>query len=166
MTKINIYTINVDGSERLFLENVETTTPTATGTELIAYAVSTTDAVDGYWDYSPVAATKQYFRLDANKEMAKALARAKDADLLVKTTGQFRRYAVINRSNGNGYTVEFAQGKGGQKLGRCSCPSKVLCNHIPGALALHLHVALTILDPEQDRITDRAVDAMRLIGTR
>lgn len=84
---------------------------------------------------------KQYFRIQHDAKLNAAIERAKAGKLFVKPAGEFRSYTVVNRENGNAYTVEFLKTASGTRLGRCSCPSKVLCKHISAAVGLHLYVA-------------------------
>ena len=85
---------------------------------------------------------KQYFRINRQDKATKAaIDRAKASKLFVRLAGEFRSYNVINRENGNTYTVELTRFPSGVIAGRCSCPSTVLCKHIVTCCGIHLGIA-------------------------
>ncbi len=73
------------------------------------------------------------------QNLEKAIERAKQNKMLVKCV-EFRRYEVLNRTNGNRYTVQFFK-VGGKKFAACTCPATVICKHIGASIGHHVVLA-------------------------
>lgn len=75
--------------------------------------------------------------------MARAIERAKAANLLVQRTAIQRMYRVTNRENGNTYTVNFFVRKSDRaRFAHCTCPATTLCKHVAAASALNIMDAI------------------------
>jgi uncharacterized Zn finger protein len=82
------------------------------------------------------------FRLTTVEAMARAIERARAANLLVQRTTVQRMYRVTNRDNGNQYVVNFFVRKSDRaRFAHCTCPSTVVCKHIVSAAALNCYDA-------------------------
>jgi uncharacterized Zn finger protein len=83
------------------------------------------------------------FKLTTLEAMARAIERARAANLLVQRTTTPRMYRVTNRDNGNQYVVNFFVRKSDRaRFAHCTCPSTVLCKHAAAACALNVMDAI------------------------
>ena len=80
-------------------------------------------------------------RIDSQDQLAKAIERAKAADLFVSFV-RFRQFRVTNRENGNTYNVNFYV-RDGRRFGHCDCQGgeRFACKHLAAALAVHVGIA-------------------------
>lgn len=83
-------------------------------------------------------------QITGQKQFTKAAERAKRERMLVTPIG-FRRYHVLNRSNGHRYEVFFSI-LNGKKFGACNCAAgypmngrrlPIECKHLFSALLVH-----------------------------
>ena len=83
------------------------------------------------------------FRLTTLEAMARAIERARAANLFVQRTSIQRMYRVTNRDNGNTYTVNFFVRKSDRaRFAHCTCPATTLCKHAAAACALNVMDAI------------------------
>jgi uncharacterized Zn finger protein len=93
------------------------------------------------------------FRLTTREAMARAIERARAANLLVQRTTIPRQYRVTNRDNGNTYTVNFFVRQSDRaRFADCTCPATIICKHIASAAGLNVMDA--IARREAARITE------------
>lgn len=83
------------------------------------------------------------FRLTTLGVMARAIERARAANLFVQRTTIPRMYRVTNRDNGNTYIVNFFVRKSDRaRFAHCTCPATTLCKHAAAAAALNVMDAI------------------------
>ena len=77
------------------------------------------------------------FRLTTIEAMARAIERARAANLFVQRTSIQRMYRVTNRDNGNQYVVNFfVRNSDRARFAHCTCPATTLCKHIASSAGL------------------------------
>ena len=80
-------------------------------------------------------------QINSQEQLAKAIERARAADLFVAFV-RFRQFRVVNRETGAEYNVNFYV-RSGRRFGHCDCKGgeRHACKHLAAALAAHLWIA-------------------------